>query len=294
MLNNFIYRPVEEAKSAKRLNNFIILFILQFVFMLIGVIVGSLTKLLPVPVVVRQSLMPLISFSITLLLTRLWIVKREGRKFNSIGLFRTGALRCYFKGMFIGILMYSSVMAILYATGNASLVANPTIKTGFSAVPAVLILVPGWIIQTGTEEVLSRGWLLSSLGAKYNILTASLLSSAIFALMHVFNPGITVIAISNIFLVGIAFVMMSLYHGNIWLACGVHFTWNLFQGNVFGCPVSGNVIGNASILSTQLTGNELITGGNFGPEAGIVATTIIIVTILVYGVLLNKKIKARG
>lgn len=294
MFNKLNYRPVEEAKSAKKINNFIILFVLGVIFIFIGEIVGGLTELLPVTVAVRQSLMLLVSFSIALLLIRVWVVRREGRKFKSIGLYKTDALKYYLKGMLIGICMYTSVMSILYATGNAILIDNPTIKTGINALPIILILIPGWIIQTGTEEVLARGWLLSSLGAKYNILIASILSSIFFSFLHILNPGITILAILNIFLVGIVFVMMSLYHNNIWLACGVHFTWNLFQGNVFGCPVSGNVIGNASILSTKLIGNETITGGNFGPEAGIVSTAIIVVTIIAYGVLLNKKINRTG
>lgn len=294
MFNNLNYRPIEEAKSANKIVNLTILFILGFIFNIVGELIGGLTELLPFQVAVRQSMMLLISFSVTLILTKLWIEKSEGRSFISIGLEKSKFLKYYCQGIIIGILMYSSVMAILYATDNASLTTNPTINTGFKALPAVLILIPGWIIQTGTEEVLARGWLFSALGAKYNILTASILSSVFFSLMHVFNAGITILAILNIFLVGVAFVLMSLFNNNIWVACGVHFTWNLFQGNIFGCPVSGNVMGNSSILSTQLTGNQLITGGKFGPEAGLVATAIIVVTIVVYGVLLSKKIKVRG
>jgi hypothetical protein len=50
---------------------------------------------------------------------------------------------------------------------------------------------------------------------------------------------------------------------------GLHTGWNFFEGTVFGFPVSG--IGDfPRLLHPAISGPALITGGPFGPEAGLV------------------------
>jgi len=56
--------------------------------------------------------------------------------------------------------------------------------------------------------------------------------------------------------------------GRLSTAIGLHVTWNLCQGAVFGFPVSGDKEG-ASLLGIQQGGPTLMTGGAFGPEAGL-------------------------
>ena len=54
----------------------------------------------------------------------------------------------------------------------------------------------------------------------------------------------------------------------------MHLTWNYFQGPVFGFEVSGlNTIG---IFNQNLSGHDIITGGEFGFEGSIIATILII------------------
>jgi hypothetical protein len=53
-------------------------------------------------------------------------------------------------------------------------------------------------------------------------------------------------------------------------------TWNFFQGNVFGFPVSGNVFDSVTIFAIQQGGPPLWTGGVFGPEAGLLGMLAIL------------------
>ncbi len=59
----------------------------------------------------------------------------------------------------------------------------------------------------------------------------------------------------------------------------MHTAWNFAQGNLFGFEVSGIDVSVGSLIDLNLVGSDFVTGGIFGPEAGIVATFILLVSI---------------
>jgi hypothetical protein len=65
--------------------------------------------------------------------------------------------------------------------------------------------------------------------------------------------------------------------GSIWLPTGLHFAWNFFQGPVLGFPVSGLEMGG--LVQQIPVGSDLVTGGGYGPEAGLVGMTFRFVAI---------------
>ena len=105
-----------------------------------------------------------------------------------------------------------------------------------------------------------------------------LLSSGIFALMHLGNPNATWYSI----LPGLTAAGLFLAFGwvrtrQLWLPIGVHIGWNFFEGIVFGFPVSGiDVIG---LVRQTPTGPIYLTGGPFGPEAGLLLVPALAVGI---------------
>jgi hypothetical protein len=54
----------------------------------------------------------------------------------------------------------------------------------------------------------------------------------------------------------------------LWLPIGLHIGWNFFEGPLFGFAVSGT--GPFTLIRQVPTGPELLTGGAFGPEAGLI------------------------
>ena len=66
---------------------------------------------------------------------------------------------------------------------------------------------------------------------------------------------------------------------NLWMCIGYHITWNYFQGDVFGFLVSGNV--TDSIYTINTISPNIINGGSFGPEGGLVVTILLVITIFI-------------
>ena len=56
--------------------------------------------------------------------------------------------------------------------------------------------------------------------------------------------------------------------GSLWLAIGLHFAWNFVQGPLLGFPVSGIAAGG--LQQVHDAGPAWLSGGAYGPEAGLV------------------------
>ncbi len=54
----------------------------------------------------------------------------------------------------------------------------------------------------------------------------------------------------------------------------MHWAWNYLEGSIFGCLVSGQVPIGIPLITPSITGNEILTGGAFGPEASIVVVVM--------------------
>jgi membrane protease YdiL (CAAX protease family) len=127
------------------------------------------------------------------------------------------------------------------------------------------------------EELFSRGYQLKNLaeglrgalGSRGTVIVSVLLSSAVFGVLHLFNDHASILSTFNIFVAGILLAVGYILTGELAIPIGVHIAWNFFQGSVYGFPSSG-FRHPASIVVVRSIGSPLLTGGDFGPEAGLV------------------------
>ena len=281
---------INSYKNEKKSPNFIWAIILSLIFMYGGSLIGSLATvplylaLLNVPLFFNNQnllslLITLFSFAFISLLIFFRVKVIEKRSLSSIGFNKNNWLKKYSLGFLIGLVMMSIIVLILLSFGYITVEKNPIQLVGISAISSILVILFGWIIQGATEEIVTRGWLLNVLSTKYNIGVGLLISSTLFGLMHLTNPNVNYIAVINIILVGLFYGLYVIKTNDLWSVCGMHSAWNFAQGNIFGFEVSGLDVSVGSLIDLNLVGNNVITGGAFGPEAGIISTFILLVSI---------------
>jgi membrane protease YdiL (CAAX protease family) len=152
---------------------------------------------------------------------------------------------------------------------------------------SILVMVALFSLVGWQEELLSRGYWLQNLSDGLNKSLGVLLSSAIFALAHVFNPNLSWQAFLGLFLSGLFLAYGYVRTKQLWLPIGLHIGWNFFEGTVFGFPVSGQYY--YQLVRQTVIGPDIITGGAFGPEGGLLLLPALLIgAIGVYGYTRNR------
>jgi len=204
-----------------------------------------------------------------------WIFRRfiDRKSMVSLGLTFENYRNDLIAGMGWGIALIVIGFVVLYLSGMLKIVG-----TSFNLLDLILYFIL-FIIAAFNEEILVRGYILSNLMDSMNKYVALIVSSVLFAALHLANANMSVIAFINLVLAGLILGIYYIHKRNLWFPIGIHLTWNFFQGPVFGFEVSGNKTG--SIILQEVNGSDLLTGGEFGLEGSLIATVSIILMTLV-------------
>ena len=143
----------------------------------------------------------------------------------------------------------------------------------------ILTLLIVFVLVGFGEELLFRGYWLKNLTEGLNFIWAVVVSSLAFSIAHAGNDGFNFPALIGLALAGVFFAYSVQRTGSLWLAIGLHIGWNFFEGPIFGFQVSG--LKAFRLIEHQVQGPAIWTGGDFGPEAG-----LILIPALLLGVLL--------
>ncbi|HEM4680154.1 TPA: CPBP family intramembrane metalloprotease [Streptococcus suis] len=273
----------EKAKSRFNLN-FILSPITALVLMAVAETVGYFAFMPLFFIFIDNAFvtlsLELLAFAFISLAIILWARFVEKSPWLGLGIRKKGALKDFLLGWGIGAAMLITCVLLMWGFG-----AIQVTSFQFSAnlVGEFLILVLAWSIQGTTEELLTRGWMFSSLAAKHNIPVGILVSSLFFTFLHLSNDGISLIPLLDLTLFAILACLVMLKTGNLWGISGIHAAWNCFQGNVFAFPVSGTQAGQA-FIAVETSGPDWLSGGAFGVEGSIISLLIQagMITWLVY------------
>jgi hypothetical protein len=125
------------------------------------------------------------------------------------------------------------------------------------------------------EEVVFRGYPFQRLVEAVTPAGGIAVTSALFGLAHLGNAHHTWFSTVNTALVGVPLAIAYLRTRSLWMPVGIHFSWNFVLGFVIGLPVSGFAFPE-SLLKAQVQGAAWITGADYGPEGGVLATFAIL------------------
>lgn len=175
-------------------------------------------------------------------------------------------------GLFLGAVSIALIFFVLLFTGNISL-KNDLLHPEFSS--SLIIGLISYVFVGLSEEMFSRGYCMTVLKQTQVKWVPLVISSLIFSLAHGLNPNVSAAGLLNIFLAGMLFGVMFIETDSLWMPIGYHITWNFFQGKFFSFPVSGNA--SEGVYKINVLNNNLLTGGDFGPEGGILTTLVILI-----------------
>ncbi len=213
-----------------------------------------------------------------------WLLDR--RKFVDFGFHFSGRWWADFGfGLFLGAILMVFIFLMELAFGWVSIESFFQARSPIDFLSSILAALLGFIAVGIYEEMLFRGYHLRNiaeglnwkkLGPRGALWIGYILSSSVFGIAHATNPNATLISTLNIVLAGLFLGVGFVLTGELAIPIGLHITWNFFQGNIFGFPVSGSNSGTSLITISQ-GGPDLLTGGAFGPEAGLIGILAMIV-----------------
>jgi uncharacterized protein len=217
-----------------------------------------------------------------IVLSSYWAYVRIIEKRPVAELSRPGMFRELGAGVLLGALLFCLTVGVLAALGVYQV-------TGSNGWTAMLATLPGFILSGVLEEVVMRGIVFRIVEQSLGSWIALAISAALFGLLHVLNPGATLLDAGALIVeAGVLLAAAYMLTRRLWFCIGIHIAWNFTEGGIFSAAVSG---GHAKgLLQSKLVGADWLSGGAFGAEGSVVAVVICTVA----GILLVAKAVRRG
>lgn len=277
--NNLLLDPEHYIRSGWRVVLFLVLVIFLYY---LSAILAKLTGIVP-----PQSFFFLFYVDVVLAIY-LMIKFVDRRKFSSIGIpYHGKIMKELLFGFLLGAVMIGAVGGIELAVGAVKLHLRPNLNIVLVLRDFGLSFIFFAYFAMG-EELIFRGYPFQALVEGMGAVGATILMSVFFGLAHVMNPQANFFSTLNTALAGIWLSLAYLKTRTLYFPFGMHFSWNLVQSFFLSLPVSG-LLTNRTIFVPTDFGPDWLTGGRYGPEAG-VGTTVVLAVVIVY-FLVDRRIK---
>jgi membrane protease YdiL (CAAX protease family) len=178
-----------------------------------------------------------------------------------------GALKGLGLGVAAGFIIFSVIVGVAAILDVYNIIGQGSLRSLVTTAITIAIL-PAFM-----EEMLFRGILFHYLEQFGGSWLALALTSGLFGLAHIYNPNASAlaslaIAIEAGILLGGAYMLTR----NLWMAMGLHASWNFTQGYIYDVPVSG--FAQDGMVEARLSGDAILSGGAFGLEASAIAMVV--------------------
>lgn len=193
------------------------------------------------------------------------------------------------RGLVEGSLLGVGAMIVTIAASIALGIAKP------AGLPQVsLLLLAGFavtIVQAGGEEIFFRGWVQPVLTRAISPTLAIVLTSALFAVLHILGGATDPLAVANLFLGGLLFGALRYRSGGLLAPIAGHVLWNSLEDQLFGLTPNPGVGVFGAALDMDLVGPAWLGGGDAGLNASVQMSIGLALAIAVLVVLGIKRLK---
>ena len=187
------------------------------------------------------------------------------------------ALRQWSTGLALGAVLITADVLCIASFGSLSFQLHFTRQLLLRAAAVAALLFFGALM----EELAFRGYPFQKLTEAFGALWAVILLSALFGAVHLWNPdaqGWLSWGFFNTLVIGVLFALARIRSGSLWFSFGLHYGWNLFQGAVYGLPVSG-LREFSTVVRSTVQGSSALTGRAYGPEASATCFVVLVIAL---------------
>jgi uncharacterized protein len=223
----------------------------------------------------------------SVLLLAAWIMgKIEGRDLAEYGLpWRRAFCGQFWQGWAAGFVSLTLLLVVLgtiqaYSIGPLQLRGTDILKNGF--LWAVTMTLAALV-----EEFFYRGYLQFTLTGGIGFWPAALITSALMAVAHTFNPGWTTLGLFTVGGFGLIACFLLRRTGDLWMPIGLHAAWDWGETYFYGVPDSG-LMGNGHLFQGNFHGPAWLTGMPFGVEAGLPNIVVFLIWWLLFAKCLRR------
>ena len=288
-----VTEKVTEKKKKHLVDQFIVLPILTYVLILLSGVPQYFVAALLAPLSVKiPDLTSLVHYFSTLgywvvFLLFMAIYKPDRPLIRSLFTGKTNTWKFFLIGLGVGLVTNGSCILVSVLHQDISLYFDP------SSVPLLILCFLAVIIQSGSEELICRHFMQQHLRRRYQKPWLEiLLPGFFFAALHLFNPGISVIAVINLVVCGILLGASVYYFDSMWFVIGFHTMWNYTQNVIFGLPNSGIVLPLSIFRLDAASGRDSFSyNAAFGVEGSLMALLVQAVALF-FVIFLGKKKKS--
>ena len=132
--------------------------------------------------------------------------------------------------------------------------------------------------NVGVEELIFRGVIFQVLFYKWNKIGATIISSLLFLIAHIFTGSTSFLLMLNTFIAGLLFCFMYIQTKSLWLPFSFHSFWNIGMFLVFEHTAEKTIYSNSIFNLVFEQNNHLASifiGSTYGFENGLLCTLIL-------------------
>ena len=132
------------------------------------------------------------------------------------------------------------------------------------------------VLQVGAEEMLFRGWLLSSLKNKLGPALAVIASALAFSAFHLLGGASSPLSLVNLVLGGIWFALLAQRSGGLLAPLMAHYAWNVAEDIGLGLVPNPGVGEFGALFDHDMIGAALWGGSDEGLNASIAMSLVLV------------------